>query len=224
MDNNSLWKKVIDIITILILGSGVIVGYQALQAYRNQNNAQMVNSLLGSDTEFYKMMMDKPNLQGIFAIPPRNQNVKETATKLLKIIINDKDDKICSDWNDIPNLCENLFKLEDYNNENKQKLREAEFLCELTLFDILTAFEAKNYDLITEDDYNTYGAYVKEIGGNPLFLCAVYLSHREGYITRRFAKDIRRRLLADPERKRTIEVIYPDLLKDDWVERVGEAK
>jgi len=30
--------------------------------------------------------------------------------------------------------------------------------------------------------------------------------------------------LADPKRKRTIEVIYPDILKENWVDRVGERK
>lgn len=230
MNNNPSWKKLIEILTLLFLGLtaacailGVIIGYSAVQQYERQNNAQMINTVLGSDNmDFNRIMMDKPSLQGLFALSPRNQDAKSTANQMLKIIIDDNNDNICNDWKDIPELYKNIYELKYFNNDNKKKLRNAFFIMEKIMDDMFSAFEAKNYHLITKEDYGTYTANLSEIGEHPLFLCAIYLNHRHGYITKKFAQDLKNRLLADPQRKRTLEVIYPDILKEDWVERVGK--
>ena len=231
MNNNSSRNKIIGVFNVIFLGLtatcaiiGVIIAFWAVQQYKRNNNAQMINTLLGSDTEIYKLMIDKPYLQGILALPPKDRNYKSIANQMLEIITNDKNDNICVEWKDIPELYEIMFGLKDFNNNNKQKLREVYFIAETILFDILTAFEAKNYNLINEEDYETYTGYFSEIGNNPIFLCAVYWSHKNGYITKRFAQDLKKKLLANPKRKSAIEVLYPDLLKGDWIDRGGEVQ
>lgn len=224
MNNNALWKKVIDILTITILSFGVIVGYKAYKEYRNQNNAQMINMLISSDTEVAKLMIDNKHLQGLHVLIPKDQNPKSIANQILETIVDDKNDNTCHDWNYIPELYDNIFGLNNFNDENKKKLRDAYLIAEIILNDILSAFEAKNYNLINEKDYETYAGNFAEIGENPLFLCVIYWRHRVGYITKSFAQELKQRLLANPKRKHSIAVLYPDLLKDDWVGRVGEMK
>ena len=231
MNNNSSWKKIIDGLNALFFGLtaacailGVIIAYLAVEQYKNQNNAQMIHTFLGSDTEISKLMTNNAYLHGFFAISLKDQDAKSIAIQKLKIIINDNHDNICDHWKDIPELYEKMFELDDFNNNNKQKLRAAYFAADAILDDIQIAFEAKYYNLIKKEDYETYTGYFAEIGEHPLFLCAIYWNHKNGYITKDFAKELVNKLLADPKRKRTIEVIYPDILKENWVDRVGERK
>lgn len=224
MKDNSLWKKGIDILTIIILGLGVLIGYKALREYKNQNNAQMINTLLGGDIEILRMTVENKYLQGLFALSPKGQDAKSNAIQMLQVITNDVNDNFYTEWKDIPELHAIIFGSKEFNNENKHKLREAILISETIIDDISSAFEANEFGLIKKEDYETYVGNFPDIGENPLFLCAVYWYHRNGYITKTFAHEIKKRLLTNPQRKSVIEAIYPDLLKDDWISRVGEAK
>jgi hypothetical protein len=204
---------------------GVFIGGLALLEYKHANNASMTNTLLNMDKETYIQISNRPYLQAMFVMPISNVDTKQAADRILALFLNKEhiDNKLLQ-WNNIPELFNRLFEYSNFNNSDKQKLREAYFIAENILYLLLNAYESKNLSILSDQDYETYIGYIAEIGHNPLFLCAIYCGHKYGFITKLFSLELKTHLLKKKETKVIIKDIYKDLLDDKWCERVGESK
>jgi hypothetical protein len=219
-----IWTKCIEIITLIILFAGVVAGWNAYFEYKNANTAQMIYTLYEMDKETTKSLLEKPYLQAIFAQPPKNIDIKLSSIKLLQLFIIDTDsNNVCTNWRDVPDLYDILFEYDNFNDPTKMRLREGYCIAESILYTLLNAYSAKESKLISQEDYETYIGYCYEVGKNPLFLCAIFCAHKYNYITKSFAIELKHRLLIKADIKNVFNVIYSDLLKEDWLSRVGQG-
>lgn len=127
-------------------------------------------------------------------------------------------------WKDVPALVDLLWGPDDFHNKGKVRLRRAHDLGEQILYLLLEAYDANKRGAIDNDVYEEWIPYFDEIGSHPIFLAAVYYGHSAGYFKKDFAQELVRRLDLEKNRKakETVQAIYPDMLKPDWVDRIGK--
>ncbi len=220
-------KKIIDICTVLLLILtasaafwGIKVGKDALSEYKKMNMVAMSTALLNMDKDIFRKLSEKTYLQAMFVEPSNGTTSHQITNLFLK-----KESQKLQDWKDIPDLYEKLFgfnEFDNYDNSDKSRLREAYFVGEDILYLVVNAHEARRYSLISDSDWESWAAYIDDLGTNPLFLAAIYCGHKYGYITQDFAELLKTRLMKKEDISKVIKTIYHDMDKRDWVQRVGK--
>ncbi|RJO60290.1 hypothetical protein C4544_05360 [candidate division WS5 bacterium] len=219
-------KKIIDICTVILLiltaGAafwGIKVGKDALSEYKKMNMVAMSTAILNMDKEIFKKLSDKPYLQAMFVEIPN----EITSHQVINLFL-EKESQKFEDWKDIPSLYDKLWGFNEFDNKDnsdKSRLREAYFIGEEVLYVVLNAHEAHRQLLISDGDWESWAAYIDDLGTNPLFLAAIYCGHKYGYISKEFAEILKQRLMKKDDISRVIKSIYPEMINSDWVDRIG---
>ncbi len=86
------------------------------------------------------------------------------------------------------------------------------------------AYAAKVNNVLDDADWVTWCGYFYDIGVHPIFLSAIYFGHKYGYFDGEFAKEIQKRLCENDKNADLLQKIYPELLEQDWPEKVGKNR
>lgn len=226
------FKNTIDIfqVVLLIIGTKVaFMGYEAaskaLNFYETANTLSRKTQLENTDRQIVMLGFEHPFLDSIWAVPPDNLQGKARADYQLEAIwdINGQSNDTVPEWKNMSDLESMLYSPGTYGNDKYIQLRNSYTALEMILYLISDAYEARMSDHlnITQNHAETYYAYINDIGDHPLFLEALWFGHKGGYITENFAIFIKEQLLKDLDRKNNISEIYSDLLKTEWVSKIG---
>lgn len=216
-------KKVLDIITVMSLLVGGLIGYRAYIEYKSANIINAESTLLNMDKGIYQKILGKPYLHAIFAKIPENNNTLVGLNSLLQLLLEEKKGKgeLSFKWKNIPELYEKLFQADGFNRPDRVRLREAYFLEEDFLYLLLNCYGNKIESMISDEVFKTWIAYFSEIGQHPLFLSAIYCGHKYGYIDPKFSAFIVDLMKKSNRLTTTLKNVYPDMLSDNWAQRAG---
>ena len=235
-------KGVIEHGSLIILAIGAGIGWLSYSEYHYANLISLSSHLYDQDREFYKKIDGKPELLAVFIIPPKELSVFDGSNKMLLACAKTK--KLSFTWESVPDLYEKLYEVDGFNNADKVDLRNALDMAENMLYLVYNVYDADNFQKNNDISYyvklllnrigimgmdtsdiigaETWYAYISELGQNPLFLAAIYKGHKYGYFDEEFSAFIRERLMRSNRIRITLDKIYPELTKDDWVERLNE--
>lgn len=229
--SKSKLKTFVDISTVVLLLAGAAIGFFALKEYKASSKASTESFLMALDKQVYQKLHEKPYLQALFAHPPENIYPTIGCKQLLLLFLNEENDNKKKDlsftWKDIPDLYSKLFQAEGFNNEDRIRLREGYFIAEDILYIMLNAYQFLESKMYSEDDYETWIAYIYDLGHNPLFWTAFYCGHKYGYVDQGFAANLVEHIKGlEPQNNILIMLkdLYPELFEDGWVGRLGERR
>lgn len=207
---------------VLITLSGAIAAWVALDEYKMTNKVSRISQLQEIERDLTAMNMDKPFLDGIWTITPKEISGKERADMLIEAIWNTapNNNDHFPQWSTVEDLENILYESKALTNDGMQRLRQTYLYIESILYLVADAYQANKQNLLNEDEVATYYAYLNTLGDHPLFLHAVWFGHTEGYLRKDFSIFLRNVLLKDKDKKETISKIYPELLDDNWVSKL----
>jgi hypothetical protein len=220
----------ISILTFFVYVIGAIIAYKAVTVYKNQAGElnkqtaiQIDLSLRSAWNEISQLIVQYPYLVAFFADFPEDE---EPSLKLAHQQINlFLETGTFEGWTTSEDLMIRLYEpTHDYHSVSKTKLRGAYHISEQLLYLLHDAYGAYKSKIITAENYETWIAFIDGIGFHPIFLSAVQFGHSGGYITKDFAKHLKERLLRSDTNRKAIEILYSDMLRDDWLERLGKQQ
>lgn len=86
---------------------------------------------------------------------------------------------------------------------------------------LYNAYEAMEAKLMTNEDFDSWTAYLGDIGDHPLFLVAIRNWHDSGYFTASFARKLKDTLLDYERAYATIDRYYGEMLDPNWADSIG---
>lgn len=219
---SSKLKVLMEVVSMIALALGVVVGFLAWTEYRNSNKVNAESMLLNMDRQIYQKVAEKPNLQALFARMPINTDAIIGSQQLLKLFLRKKE-HLSFRWKDIPDLHDKLYQYEGFNAPDRVKLREGLLLAEDILYILVNSYMAYSSSMESKTDFETWIAYVYDIGQHPLFLTAIYGGHKYGYMDPEFAAYLIKRMRESKDIEAILKAVYPDMLKEDWPSRTGKG-
>ncbi len=215
------WKILSPILKLAEIGLlvfGAFLAYQALGVYRAQTAVASVNRLDDGDTKLNQMQLDFPYLAAFYAELRSSLAPREQADIYLALLAEcgHPKNKPCSaiqgslpNWRTIPDLACAIYDDADFNSDVKKKLRAGYIFAETMLYLVARAYERKTD--ITQEEYDTWAAYIKNNGHHPLLLSAIHFGFIQGYISKPFWAELQRLLspAINQRASKMIEVIYP---------------
>lgn len=220
-------KGVLEVLSSIALIIGAVAGVWALIEYSNSNMCNAEAIMVGMEDKAYEKVFNKSYLQAMFAQMPTDVDPFTGSHEILKLYLSPKENNMSFTWKDIPDLYNKLFQYEGFNNPDRVKLRYGYFLAENFLYLLDNSFVAHEYHLESDDDLETWFAYLDDIGQHPLFLRAIYCGHKFGYIEPEFASFIVERMKKSRKSeqfKAILKSVYPDMLSDEWARQTGQYK
>lgn len=213
-------KIFFEIFTVFIFLGTLIIGWfgygiakKAFEEYKQLNRIEAEAALINMDYVLNKELIDKPYLQSLYAIPPVEMSAEKKAQFLVNICLDSNSkQKSLIVWKDIPDLYNKLWEGRDFHNKHKYRLRKLYNYSENILSLIMNAYSAYEERIIRKESWNTFAGYLRDVGANPIFLCAIYGFCKQGYCDNKSAEIIRRIILEKPENREIVSVIYKDML------------
>ncbi|MGW8158434.1 MAG: hypothetical protein ACWGKN_07910 [Desulfoprunum sp.] len=223
------WTKesCISLITLIVYIAGAVIAGMALNVYINQaeelkkqSKIQIELSLRTAENAVYEMTAKEEYLMAFFADPPDKDFSFADAQKYVNLFL---EKNSFDGWNNAEELLNRLYDPNDnFHDPNKVRLRKAFDLAEHLLYLLQDAHSSYQANILCEAQYETWIAYVDDMGFNPLFLAALYFGHSSGYISKDFAIHIKERLLRNDVNKQSAGIIYKKLLQEDWIDGLGK--
>ena len=203
------------------------VGYEALSEYKRANEIAANSRIAQLDRDVYAMGVGNDKLDSIFACLPSATTAQEAldnSHKLLELSVDSRIRDQIPAVNSIKKLYDLLYDARFYDNyEYKAELRNAFLHADLILYTISEAHSVFRSGLMDKESYNTWAAYVADVGAHPLFLLSVYNAHRYGYIDADFAYEIREILVNNKKTRMVVATLYSEMFEDKkWAYSVGK--
>lgn len=199
------------LINTIVLVAGAAIAWVAVKQYKKQNEISMEKTLVDADRMIWNRIEREPALDAFFVecesgIAPRLQAVRR-----LEALVQGTGFEI--------KQLKNIFELEgwlwermDFSSPVKSRLRAAYGVAEAILYVISLAYDAKQKKLLCAADYISWTNYIDTVGGHPIFLCAVNYWRNNGFASKDFFDELRRRLLQNNDNKNTLQQLFPDFL------------
>lgn len=228
--NNScyaIFKIVIDTTAAFALILGGILGYYALNEYKRANEENQIantvqanNTLYVMDRDIYDPGKAREHLEPFWAQVPKNFKPRDRARERIKLLLGDYSQ---DNWKNIAEFnCIMLYSPEAMRKPQLNILRDCTGLAERILYLLYAGFDHFTNKLIDEKDYDTWLAYLKDIGDHPIFLAALYNGHFMGYLDPEFCNLIKNKMVKIPWVLATINEIYPEMLEPGWADCAGK--
>jgi hypothetical protein len=225
----------IEVLGLLVLVVGLIYAIKAYNVYdeqkkemTNANRIQSVITFRSAESEIYKAIWSKPELMAIFAdFPDGKEPNIDIAHDLVKLLCEKKTNCI-EPWDNAQELLAILYepKHENFHSKDKQSIRAAYDLAEQLLYLVADAYSAKQYNIITEQEYNTYQAYIHDVGYNPLFIAAISFGHSSGYIEKSFALELQKEMETKKLNGRNwkmLKIVYKEMTEPNWADTLSDC-
>lgn len=222
-------ENFVSLATLFFLFAGTVIAGWALNVYINQtrelnkqNKIQLDLSLRSAENAMYEMTSKDEYLMAFFADPPTKGNFSLVDAQRYVDLFLRKGSRF-GGWKNVEELLSKLYEPDDnYHDPKKNRLRKAYDLAEHLLYLLQDAHSAREAEILSPEEYETWITYVDDIGFNPLFLSALYFGHSSGYITKKFANHIKERLIVSKRSKQAVSILYKELLQDDWIYKLGK--
>jgi hypothetical protein len=104
----------------------------------------------------------------------------------------------------------------------QQYLIQLRLQAETYLYHLHNVYDSSQEGMITPAEADTWLGLVTDLGAHPMFLNAVYSSYNENYLSAKFARELQHRLLADSEIRAVVREFYPDMLLDEWPNKLPD--
>jgi len=189
-------------------------------AYRDANTLSTIQTLDSWEMKFLNMVYED-DVMNSFWVSIDNVAVKECADRQLKLLLKKKDTNFKYVWRHASDLDHILFEEKDFYDHDKIILRKYYNAIERLLYLLSAVYSAKTYNMIDDSYWDSYKPYIYGVGAHPLFLCVVSYGHDYGFYNKVFAQEIRRIYMSNEKLKAVIGELYPDMLKENWVEKTG---
>lgn len=216
-----------DKIEVICLIVGVFIAAAALNEYKKTNILAYASQCQSIERELCLMEMEKDHLGAIWVVIPDDIKGKKRADMMIDTILaaggqTESTPKI--EWENVSDLEVLLYKPSSFTNNNFKCLRDAYLYAEAVLYLVSDVYMAYQQGLVSDSTFNTYRAYIKDLGGHPIFLHAVWFGHKSGYYSSEFALFLQEELQKEADTKEIIEVIYPELPLPDWSKTITRPK
>ena len=212
---------------VLLTLGGLVVGIVALKEYRETNRVARAAQLQTVDREIAAICIEHPYLDAIWVVLSDELKGKKRADAMLAALYSPGSTNTPSNfptWNTVAEMEGTLYGPTTFNDQGMERIRRAYLLCEAILYLVNDAFDAHCRRLITDDEMESFFAYLNDLGPHPLFLHAIWFGHRGGYIRPGFAKELRLRLLEEEQAAEMVKAIYPEMLDSNWCADRGGDK
>jgi len=190
------------------------------------NKIRLAIDFRRQERALYERMFKEPDLMAFVADPLPAKKPFEIADHYITILLNDQEAKTWTseykNWGTVENLLNILFQPLDFHNPAKVKLRKAYDMGELLLYLLQDVYGAHLSNQIEKVEFDTWVPYFDDCAANPFFLTPLCFGHSSGYISRDFARFCKDRIERNERNRKVVEVVYPDMLKTNWIERIGQ--
>lgn len=208
---------------VILMLAGALIGYWTYHIYRKQLEVQMFKGLTDQDQAILEKNRQKSHLEAFYVELPKGMDPLERADRRIRLIVDEE--RLGRPWRDIADLACLLFEEEDFHSPAKARLRATYGAAEDMLYLLSNVFNAYSAELLAKEDYQTWVAYLPEVGDHPLFLTAVFYWHDANYLSTELAAELRDRLCRPNTHTRaTIEALFPEMIEANWPGRVGQGK
>jgi hypothetical protein len=209
--------------TISLLSIGLLKG---------QITTNLYTSLADLEYKIYSdaMLSEREYLiSAIYFDESPKKNFREKADLIINKVAQCPDSlKLDLKWNSIPQLYNGIMSLGDTSSvaylNMYHHLMSGISVSDRIFFLVYRAYTLYESDKITITEWNDYKAYIRDFAQSPLFLCTIYINHKEGYFNDRFAEFIQDEYAKDPEIANMIQSLYPDIFSENWVKQVKEGR
>ena len=225
MSNYSVGKKFIrkfifwtPILQFVMLTCTMIAGFAALSYYKNANRAAVNNTLMNMDDRIYDAISPETLYlySALYFDVSGDLNAKQKADAILNSVAGDS---INLNWTTIPELYNAIMSLGRYpdNLDKFYRLLSGISFSERALLLAYRAYCQYKFGIITKRDWNDYKAYILDFSKSPLFLCALHINYKEGFIDDNFAKEIQRIFIEN--RIPLVDEFYTEAKNKSWIKR-----
>lgn len=212
---------------VLLTLGGLIVGSIALKEYKETNRVARSAQLQTVDREIAAMSLEYPFLDAIWVAIDNDVKGKKRADAILTALYSPDATNTSVPfpaWDTISDMESIIYGPTTFTDDHMERVRRGYLLCEAILYLVNDAFDAHSRKLITDDEQESFFAYLYDLGAHPLFLHAIWFGHRGGYLRPGFAKELRKRLLHEPQTVEMVKAIYPEMLKPNWEADDGKTE
>lgn len=219
------WRFAMEILALTAaIVAGIVAAYQ-LHASARANQLQAYAMLCADDAERSKAMSADAIAASIWINPSTSatNNLMKTRERIRASLLPSND--VCwrnilsdsNEWHDmnVTNIHTMLWDKESFDSSNGVRLRIAYTEAENELGLIAKAFHAREMGVIDTRIWETWAAYIDELGGHPLFLTAIYEGRTHGYYTPEFLKEVVSRLVENKDICEVVTNIYPSISRSE---------
>ena len=231
------WLEVMAVLT------ATVGGLFALNTYQTTNVIAVRNALETRDSQAREIYYTKGGrrLMQIFLNEPGDEVTDEASCKqvrdkiepwarsaILAVVEPTHRDKV-PQWRSIHDLYYSLFDLSTGSSSGMYDIKQGFFHTVDLLYIIVDAYIAKEQHVFDEAEYESWAAYIYDLGANPYFLMAVMDGHEFGYFTKAFSREIWRRFSKEnnPRLHCFAQALYPKLaveLEKEWMDDWGKLR
>lgn len=97
------------------------------------------------------------------------------------------------------------------------RLRKAYLHAELYLYHLHEAYDYREEEIISDEEWETWAGVTEKVVKHPLMLVALIVAHENGFLTRRFAKELVDRIQHSPSAAPVVRYFYAEMLDPDWL-------
>jgi len=228
-----LFEYTVKVANLIFAFFGVIVGWKAFRVYKEANeyskkaNLESTNARLAAlDRDAYTEALKNDKLNIIFADFPTPSNIQEALAITQQLIIETSGamyKNSALEWEHIRELYNIVYGFNNFSEEYRKNLRKAAIHSDLIFYIVDDAFTAYTEGMLPQDYYDTWKAYLYDVGKSPIFILSIYLAYNMGFLDEPFAKELQKVLQGYNKSYAMLNAIYPEMLNQNWPKEIGKV-
>lgn len=194
------------------------VGWLAFREYQVQNRVAARAQLLATEQTLVEREIEDGTYAHLQADAPAGISPGGFARHHLALLTTDPDLQNAPNARALHGLIWSTETWEKKDRAQVQGLRRMHRHAESYLYHLQTAFDYHGDKIISDGEWATWAGVVGDLGPHPVLLAALEGAHQHGYLSREFAADLRRRLVALPAHREVVAQYFPQMLHPAWID------
>lgn len=129
------------------------------------------------------------------------------------------------EWDDVTQIDPAIYAYSEWKKQGMHGIRKAYLVADMMLYLVFDVYDAHANGHLDDETWQTYAAYITDVGDHPLFLSAVAYGRRVGYLTKDFCTELKERLSRRSRQQQAVAAIYRDMMSDsDWADGCRAGK
>jgi hypothetical protein len=189
----------------------------ALNVYKAANRVLIRTQLYDTEQLISEREMADPTMMQLLFYPTEPISPTVWIQQSLQLMMPEQD---VTAIRSVADLEDAIFGLTASVSPQQQYLIRLRLQAETYLYHLHNVYDSSQEGMITPAEADTWLGLVTDLGAHPMFLNAIYSSYVEGYLSAKFARELQRRFVADDQIRAVVSVFYPDMLLEDWPDKL----